>query len=268
MMTWVLMWMAAGVLTGDGVSPEQIPMAHEEMLTETPAKPPGDIASAAEIPGDTTSAANASEDTAATAKAPESTTPVAKTPKEIERERRKEMRSGGYLLDGSPRRRPHQAMSMFGYYCDSTCWSRQPKGRFAPVGNFGFRWHMPILHNGFIPGVNEWFGLELGVDFNFWGHKALTGMSEMTDFAITFLLPVEAFWGFRFTPKIAAYVKLGAGLKTADWVFGRYTENFHHSIVPISQVGLMLFRGFTMRLETGFPQLINLTFGGEFYIRS
>ncbi|MBN1205137.1 MAG: outer membrane beta-barrel protein [Myxococcaceae bacterium] len=77
----------------------------------------------------------------------------------------------------------------------------------------GARYEMPIVPEGFIPTLNDSFELELGGDVWYadWGYLG-TGYSY-TGLAI----PVEGRWTFHFTPKLAAYGKLGLGWHFIFW---------------------------------------------------
>jgi len=154
-------------------------------------------------------------------------------------------------------------MISYGFYCDAFCWSNSTTN-FGAVGNLGVRWHTPVLHNGFLPHTNDWFSIEWGANVQFWHHSNLTGMNTM---AVTAASSLETFWGFRFAPLVAAYVKLGVGVKGSSWRYGRPAERFHCTVTPTSHVGFMFFKYFSLRLETGYPYILSLTTGFDIFYR-
>src|SRR5689334_6777873 len=72
---------------------------------------------------------------------------------------------------------------------------------FGPVG-LGARFYIPILHDGFIPALNDEFGIEFGGDFTFYGVWAGYGGYGLS-------IPVEVLWDFHLHPRFDVYGKVG-----------------------------------------------------------
>lgn len=101
-------------------------------------------------------------------------------------------RQKGALLDRSPQQRD-QMISVFAF----------------PSWYYGFgmgaaaRYTLPVVHEGFIPALNDSFELEFGGDLWFGGNSA---------FSYTAIgIPAEARWTFHLTDRLDAYAKLGLG---------------------------------------------------------
>lgn len=149
------------------------------------------------------------------------------------------MRRANYLLDASDQRRPFRldvhAVIPYGYLY----------GGYFPIG-VGATFYVPIVHNGFIPPVNDEFGIDFGADAIFYpGYNS--------GFFAAWL-PVAVLWTFHFTPSFAAYVKLGFQL--GIWPGSNYYGPgglIYAS--PISAVGLnwMFGKNVGLRLEAGYP---------------
>lgn len=116
----------------------------------------------------------------------------------------------------------------------------------------GGRFYQPILHDGFIPPVNDSFGLEFGADFVGIGARSFGGIVG---------LPIEGLWAFHFTPKFAAYMKLGLALElyfgTLYWPYGGYTSTVAVGLQPIAGVGgwYKFSDKVSLRFELGYPGL-------------
>jgi hypothetical protein len=159
-------------------------------------------------------------------------------------------RAPGHLLDGSAQIRPHQIAVMWGIP-----WSF---GGTFPL-SLGARYHLPLVHNGFIPKLNEWFGLELGadVDLYFWSGSTLCRL----------IVPVEAFWAFRFNPSLAVYTRLGVGFEfwfgSGAWRWGTHRSGFRFTARVISQWGVMwnFSEKLNLRAETGYPYFLRIGIG-------
>lgn len=112
----------------------------------------------------------------------------------------------GGLYDTGTHERP-QLLSFFG---------------ILPWGyGFGFgaaaRYGIPILHDGFIPSLNDSFGVEFGADFWFASYSYGYLGSNYSYGYKGLLLPVEAMWSLHFTPQLSAYAKLGLGWNFYFW---------------------------------------------------
>jgi hypothetical protein len=141
----------------------------------------------------------------------------------------------GFLLDSSPQGRPlllsvHGILPYryFGY------------GGF-PVG-VGVGLYVPILHNGFIPPVNDEFGIDFGGDVFFFA-GAPNG--------IGLWIPVSLLWTFHFSPSFSAYVKAGIAL--------RFWPGDPYPLYPdfVGAIGLnwMFSHSVGLRVEAGYPGL-------------
>ncbi len=144
------------------------------------------------------------------------------------------MRRSGYLLDASPQQRDMR-LAIFGVL---------PYGYFGyggfPVG-VGATFYIPLVKDGFIPPLNDEFGIDFGADaFIFFGY----GVAP-----IAFWVPVSVLWTFHFTDKLALYAKAGVAL--------RIWPGFVNAVFPdfTTAVGLnfMLSKGFGLRAEAGYP---------------
>ncbi len=107
----------------------------------------------------------------------------------------------------------------------------------------GARFYIPIVKEGFLPMLNDSFGIEFGVDtiavFGAYGYG--------TGFA--FAIPVEARWNFHIFQKLEAYAKVGAGL---GFFFGNYLYPY---FIPVANVGVLfkLSEVISLRAEVGYP---------------
>jgi len=150
-------------------------------------------------------------------------------------------RRSGALLDRSPQRRS-QLLSVF---------VGLPYGYFYygfPFG-IGGRYLIPILHDGFIPAINDSFSIEFGAD--------LTGVVGAS-FYPTLGIPVEAMWQFHFTQKFSAYAKAGVVLEINFVPYactGTFACRGVVSASPIGNVGLMykFSDKISFRAEAGYP---------------
>lgn len=150
-------------------------------------------------------------------------------------------RRSGALLDRSPQRRS-QMLSIFlglpyGYYYYG-----------FPFGVSG-RYLIPILHDGFIPSVNDSFSIEFGLD--------LSGAVGSSFYPILGI-PVEVMWQFHFTQKFSAYAKVGAVLEINFVPYcnvGGVLCRGPVSASPIGNVGLMykFSEKVSFRAEVGYP---------------
>jgi hypothetical protein len=144
----------------------------------------------------------------------------------------------GGLFDRSPQRRPQELSFFLGlpfYYGFGL--------------GLGARYYIPILHDGFIPSINDEFGIEFGADFagSFVGYF----LPEVD-------IPVEVMWNFHFTRNFSAYAKAGVALEMvfANGAFGPYTQTgFYVTARPVGSVGLHLRINDTLnfRVEGGYP---------------
>jgi hypothetical protein len=149
----------------------------------------------------------------------------------------------GGLHDASPQDRP-MMLSFFaginyGYYAD-----------FGFPLQLGGRFYIPLVRDGFIPKLNDEFGLEFGLDLNFtFISDTYSYYHDSTVFGLGF--PVEAMYDFHFTPTLDAYVKAGL-------IFGGdFSDHLHDGfyVYFMTTVGMRLKITPSMyfRAEAGFP---------------
>lgn len=147
------------------------------------------------------------------------------------------MRRSGYLLDRSPQQRDMR-LAVFGVL---------PYGYFGygfPIG-VGATFYIPLVKDGFIPPVNDEFGLDFGADLVFFpGYGGAP---------VAFWLPVSVLWTFHFTDKFSVYAKAGVALR----IWPGHFSTFGNAVWPdfIGAVGLnfMLSKAFGLRAEAGYP---------------
>jgi hypothetical protein len=107
----------------------------------------------------------------------------------------------------------------------------------------GARFYIPIVSDGFLPMLNDSFGIEFGADtsilFGAYGYG--------TGFA--FSIPAEVRWNFHIFPKLEAYAKVGVGV---GFYFGNYVYPY---FVPVANVGVLfhLSKTIALRAEVGYP---------------
>ena len=152
-------------------------------------------------------------------------------------------RRSGALLDRSPQHRPQMLSIFLGLPYGHYYWG-------FPFG-IGGRYLIPIIHDGFIPSVNDSFSIEFGLD--------LSG-AVGSRFYPTLGIPVEVMWAFHFTPKFAAYAKVGAVLEInfVPYVCSTFTCGPAYSPVTAAPIGnIGLFYKFSdkisFRAEAGYP---------------
>jgi hypothetical protein len=71
----------------------------------------------------------------------------------------------------------------------------------------GARYTWQIVNNGFIPRLNNSFGIGFGADV--FVHPAIT---YFTSFGLSFIIPVVAQWAFYLTKEWTVFAEVGAGL--------------------------------------------------------
>lgn len=148
-------------------------------------------------------------------------------------------RSAGGLMDRSEQTRQQQISVFLGV----------PYGYIYggfPVG-VGGRYYYPILPNGFIPSLNDEFGVEAGIDLTlaFYGYVG-----------VRLDIPAEAVWRFHFTERFSAYAKLGIGIGFSFSGYGCfYGGGFCAYPVPVGAAGIFfkLNDVLSLRAEVGYP---------------
>ncbi len=154
------------------------------------------------------------------------------------------LRGPGSLSDASPKRR-HPMISLF-VGLPAIYWGY---GGF-PL-SVGGRYLQPILHDGFVPSINDSVSIEVGAD--------LYAISRLT-WGLGLAIPVEALWALHFSPKFAGYLKLGIAieLRFGDWCWGNVCTGALGIVpVPVGALGIMydLTEALTLRVELGYPGL-------------
>jgi hypothetical protein len=118
-------------------------------------------------------------------------------------------------------------------------------GLYVSAFDFGIgaRFYIPIVADGFLPMLNDSFGVEFGFDTII----VLPGFGYSTAFA--FGIPVEARWNFHIFPKLEAYAKLGFGLGLFV-----YNSVYPYPII-VANVGVLfkLTNAISLRAEFGSP---------------
>ncbi|MDP1821741.1 MAG: hypothetical protein Q8L48_00795 [Archangium sp.] len=141
------------------------------------------------------------------------------------------MRRSGFLLDASSHERPMllgiHAILPYGHY----------------YGGFGIgagaSFYIPLVKDGFIPPVNDEFGIDFGADATIFFYYA--------PFSLT--IPVCALWTFHITDKFAAYAKVGIALKIhPGWISPVFPD-----WVSVVGINYMFSSSFGLRAEAGYP---------------
>jgi hypothetical protein len=154
------------------------------------------------------------------------------------------LRGPGSLSDASPQRR-HPMLSFFVGF---------PAGYWGYGGipfGVGARYLQPILHDGFVPSLNDSFSVEAGVDFYALGAAR---------FGAALAIPIEAMWALYFSTKFSGYLKVGAALEirfAGDWCWGNGPCGGLLAAGLIAQLGIMyrITDAITLRAELGYPGL-------------
>ena len=111
------------------------------------------------------------------------------------------------------------------------------------------RYHLPL------PSTYHWIALEMGVDLIF-----LFGEDSWQEMLAC--VPIEFFWGFRYTPRFALYWKFGLG------PFLLYHGSLNVVAFPAITLQLGLIWDFSkiahLRVEMGFPGILRLGIGFGF----
>jgi hypothetical protein len=146
------------------------------------------------------------------------------------------------IKDSSPHARPQMVSAFTGLHF----------GHFAGYGFpmlLGGRYSIPIVPDGFLPSINDEFGIEFGLDFD------ITFLSDYYKDSVLlgFGIPADAMWDFHFSAKFDAYAKLGFVIGS---VFNSGYDGFWWTFR--SAVGLRLKLNDVMyfRAEVGYPAIL------------
>ena len=148
----------------------------------------------------------------------------------------------GGIKDFSPKSRPQMVSVFTGIHY----------GHFAGYGfplQIGGRYYMPIVPDGFLPSLNDEFGLEFGLDFTFTFLSSLYNDSVLLGFGV----PADAVWDFHFSSKFDAYAKLGLVFGT---VFTSGYDGFWWTIRSAVRLRLKLTDTLYFRAEVGYPSIM------------
>jgi len=115
----------------------------------------------------------------------------------------------------------------------------------------GARFYLPLVQDGFIPQINDEFGLEFGVDI---------APSFGTFSYFFFDIPVQVVLDVHVTPQFDAYVKLGI----CPTLYFGHDSGFYAGSLFAGAVGLKYKLGekFYLRAEAGYPMvMVGIGFG-------
>jgi len=149
------------------------------------------------------------------------------------------------LLDRGTTHVRHSMLSFFfGFPFGGSYGSYGYYGVFS-VG-LGARFYIPIVSEGFLPMLNDSFGIEFGADTGF----VIGGYGYGLGFALT-MPAVAARWNFHLFSRLEAYAKLGIGV---GLFFGSYVVPYP---VVIANVGVIfkLNKVVSLRAEIGSPAI-------------
>ena len=146
------------------------------------------------------------------------------------------------IKDASPHFRPQMISAFAGFQF----------GHFAGYGVpmfIGGRYYLPIVKDGFLPSINDEFGLEFGLDFHFTFLRDIYTDSVLFGFGV----PAEAMWVFHFSPKFDAYGKVGFVFGSAvNSGYGGFWWDFRtHVGMRFKLNDVMYFRA-----EVGYPNIM------------
>jgi len=128
-----------------------------------------------------------------------------------------------------------------------------PYGYYSYGFGFGVggRFYLPLVHDGFIPQINDEFGIEFGVDVS---------PSFGTYTYVFFDIPVQVMLDVHITPQFDAYAKVGI----APTFYVGHTTDIYAAGWFAGAVGLRYKIGesFYLRAEAGYPMLmVGIGFG-------
>ncbi len=123
-----------------------------------------------------------------------------------------------------------------------------PYGSYGYTGSYypgftlglGLRFYLPIVKEGFLPMLNDSFGIEFGVD---------TGFVFGYYLGLAIGIPVEVRWNFHIFPRLEAYAKLGIGI-------GVLAVGYIYLYpIPVANVGVLfkVNKVLSLRAEVGYP---------------
>ena len=150
------------------------------------------------------------------------------------------------IKDGSPKDRPQMISVFTGIHY----------GHFAGYGfplQLGGRYYIPIVPDGFLPTINDEFGLEFGMDFTFTFVSSFYSNRYDDSVVLGFGVPADAVWDFHFSSRFDAYAKLGfvvGSLVSSD--YGGFWYTFRSAV----GMRLKLNDALYFRAEVGYPSIM------------
>ncbi len=143
------------------------------------------------------------------------------------------MHRPGYLLDSAPQERSTRlalfAVLPYGYF---------GLGGF-PIG-VGGTFYIPLVKDGFIPPVNDEFGIDFGADIVFF-----LGYNN----PVALWIPVSVLWTFHILDNLQVYAKAGIALRIWPGYFNAVWPDFTTAV----GLNFMLSKSFGLRAEAGYP---------------
>jgi hypothetical protein len=125
-------------------------------------------------------------------------------------------------------------------------------GHFSGYGFplvIGGRYYIPIVPDGFLPSINDEFGLEFGLDLDFTFLSGVYSDSVLVGFGI----PADGVWDFHFSPRFDAYGKLGFVFGS---VFNSGYGGFWWTFRSAVGLRLKLNEALYFRAEVGYPAIM------------
>lgn len=145
----------------------------------------------------------------------------------------------GSIRDSSFHARPQMVSVFTGFLVN----------RFDSYGfpfTIGGRYYFPIVPNGFIPSLNDEFGIEGGLDFLFlFGDQTYVG----------FGIPIDAMWDFHFSSRFDAYGKLGflfGNVFGSGYRYGGFWFDFRPAVGIRFKINDLIY----FRAEAGYPVIM------------
>jgi opacity protein-like surface antigen len=153
------------------------------------------------------------------------------------------------LRDSSYHDRPQMLSFFTGFHFGGWPYSF---GGYGVPWLIGARYYIPIVPNGFIPSLNDEFGIEFGLDMIF---TFPTGYrSDFETVMVGFGIPADAMWDFHFSPRFDAYAKVGfsVGGRFSDY----YDDGFWYAIHTAVGLRFKINDVLNLRAEVGYPAIM------------
>lgn len=141
----------------------------------------------------------------------------------------------------------HVRKPMLSFFVGVPWWGRGYTGPYYSTFTLGFggRFYLPIVKEGFLPMLNDSFGVEFGVD----GAVVFPGYPYNIGGELQ--VPAEARWNFHLFPKLDVYAKVGFGVGVL-FAYAVYVYP-----VVVANVGALfkITETISLRAEIGSPAL-------------